>query len=60
MGLIRSMLRAATQLVATQVARNSLFEQPGERESTAPLSPEAETTAGAVGDASAEKEEESA
>lgn len=40
MGLLRRGLRQVTQVMAGLVARNDLFEKPGERASTAPLPPQ--------------------
>ncbi len=41
MSVFRSLLQKAARVLASQVARNSLFEKPGERKATPPLSSEA-------------------
>lgn len=41
MGLVRSLVKSILTRVADRVAKNELFEKPGERAPTAPLDPEA-------------------
>lgn len=55
MRFIRPILQKAAVLFASRVARNSLFEQPGERETTPPLKPGRENSKG-VGGSKAAKE----
>ncbi|MEE2752261.1 MAG: hypothetical protein VX519_12585 [Myxococcota bacterium] len=57
MSVFRSILQKAARVLAAQVARNSLFEKPGERAVTLPLKPEG-PVAGANGIDSQEDVEE--
>jgi hypothetical protein len=55
MRFIRPILQKAAVLFASRVARNSLFEQPGEREMTPPLKPGRKDSTGG-GESKAQKE----